>query len=1037
MFKKTLISVAVASSLGLTGCFDSADSGANANPDYQINNPDIDGKTWPEFNPVTGALPLPNDLIFDSEQGDGTFGVADTTPPVTSALNELSGASTVAPAVIQFNGMIDADSVDSREFILANPEDPTSLIPNPNQNIFLIELDYASGDPLRGLSNSEPPTIPLALTAQTALGGDEVAFGELLGRVSSPAYRADVVELDGQSAIRVLPLKPLDPQKRYVVVVTNEVLDINGDPIAQSPSYANLTDEEQPLGTSSLAPVRAIMNGLWETIATNYFQLTNNARPEGSELTADNIALSYSFTTSNDEKVLQYIAEPAAWFADQLTASVKVETAKKTVGAAKFAANPEDPSLTVAAGYDFNDDGEITAADFDVNGDGEFNAADFDPEADGKFDYADIAKSTTFAVQAFPIVAGPAVDPDGNCPTTPGEDFIDCVATGVAAQLSAALPTPTPDNRSAEDFNFGVNTPRPVALVSSAAASVYQSVAGQIAAGGGTPPTVLALEGTVSLPYYLGTSSSDILTNSWKADNALAAGLNAVFADLGLSIPQADPTNSTAVNYIFPFPKKTTDVDVPALFIYPQSASTKGVIMFQHGITTDRSAALTFGTAMATLGYTVVAIDQPLHGVAAFTAEEQDAWATRILQGGQTAGLPASLAPSEATNAALIAGQLNVTFVSQATGQDAETAQAIITTVVNGGSSIDVIPTLTTEQAAGLDQAILFLEGAENSVANAGSTIPGLAPQEGNERHFGVYAPAPGQIAAIDYEAGQGDSGSLFINLLNFLNTRDNNRQSAVDQMNLRVSLNDLDLTGFGGADLSTAQFNFAGHSLGTITGAPFVASVNANQLPAIQTSAGLVPSSYNDISAVNMLTPGGGIVRLLENSPTFAPQILAGLGGNGLAQGDANLETFLNVFQAAVDTVDPINFADNLNASSSAAYLISEVEGDSVIPNAADEALWGIASLTGTFNVEGPDGTEFPVTVDSFNAPLAGSRPLSLIFNEGLDSELFATYTQEGFPALEGEDEVNHGTPVSASPASAFAQMVGEADILFTPPAP
>ncbi|QSP93419.1 hypothetical protein LPB19_09270 [Marinobacter salinisoli] len=1041
MFKKTLISVAVASSLGLTGCFDSADSGANANPDYKINNPAIDGKTWPQFNPVTGQLPLPNDLIFDSEQGDGTFGVADTTPPVTSALNELSGASTVAPAVIQFNGMIDADSVDSREFILANPEDPTSLIPNPNQNVFLIELDYASGDPLRGLSNSEPPTIPLALTAQTALGGDETAFGELLGRVSSPAYRADVVELDGQSAIRILPLKPLDPQKRYVVVVTNEVLDINGDPIAQSPSYANITDENQPLGSSSLAPVRAIMNGLWEAIATNYFQVTNGARPD-NKLTAENIALSYSFTTSNDEKVLQYIAEPAAWFADQLTASVKVETAKKTVGAAKFAANPKDPSLTVEAGYDFNGDGEITAADFDVNADGEFNASDFDWNGDGKFDYADTTASTTFAVQAFPIVAGPAVDPEGNCPISPGEDFINCVATGVAAQLSAALPTPTPDNRDAEDFVFGDNTPKPVALVSSAAASVYQSVAGQIAAAGGTPPTVLALEGTVSLPYYLGTSGSDILTNSWKADNALAAGLNAVFEDLGLSIPQADPTNSTAVNYIFPFPKKTTDVDVPALFIYPQSASTKGVIMFQHGITTDRSAALTFGTAMATLGYTVVAIDQPLHGVAAFTTEDQQEWAERILAGGQNVN-PALPAPTEQNIAALIEGQLNVGFVIAATTTDpasptpAETAQAIIDAVLGGGTSASFgVPTddgMGGNPAANLDSAIQFLEGAENSVANAGSTIPGLAPQEGNERHFGVYAPAPGQIAAIDYEAGKGDSGSLFINLLNFLNTRDNNRQSVVDQMNLRVSLNDLDLTGFGGANLSTAQFNFAGHSLGTITGAPFVASVNANQLPVIQTSVGLAPSSYNDISAVNMLTPGGGIVRLLENSPTFAPQILAGLGGNGLAQGDANLETFLNVFQAAVDTVDPINFADNLNLSTPA-YLISEVEGDTVIPNAADEALWGIASLTGTFNVEGPDGTEFPVTVDSFNAPLAGSRPLSLIFEEGVESDLFFTYTQEAFPAQEGEDQVNHGTPVSGAPASAFSRMVGEADVLFTP---
>ncbi|HDZ36807.1 MAG TPA: hypothetical protein ENH62_00665, partial [Marinobacter sp.] len=83
MFKKTLISLAVASSLGLTGCLSGGDEGANANPDYKISNPELDGKTWPIFNPVTGNLPIPNDLIFRSDdpktsinEADGSFQVA-------------------------------------------------------------------------------------------------------------------------------------------------------------------------------------------------------------------------------------------------------------------------------------------------------------------------------------------------------------------------------------------------------------------------------------------------------------------------------------------------------------------------------------------------------------------------------------------------------------------------------------------------------------------------------------------------------------------------------------------------------------------------------------------------------------------------------------------------------------------------------------------------------------------------------------------------------------------------------------------------
>lgn len=355
MLKKTLISLAVASSVGLTGCFDSAGSGSsNANPDYKISNPDFDGKTWPVFNPVTSQLPIPNDLIFDSVASDGTFRVADTTPPVTTALNSLSGASTVAPAVVQFNGQIDEDSVDSRAFIFTDPTNPASVIPNPNQNVFLIELDYASGDPVRGLSISEPPTVPVAVTAALAAGGDAGAGAELASLAASPSYEAEVVQLDGQSAIRINPLTPLDPQKRYVVVVTNEVLDINGDPVTQSPSYANLTDEGQPLGTSTLAPVRTLINSFWENIATNYFQVTNSARPAEAALTADNVAMSYSFTTSNDERVLQYITEPAAWFSDQLTSFIRISAAETVV----------DDEL------DVNSDGKVDFSDVQLAADG-------------------------------------------------------------------------------------------------------------------------------------------------------------------------------------------------------------------------------------------------------------------------------------------------------------------------------------------------------------------------------------------------------------------------------------------------------------------------------------------------------------------------------------------------------------------------------------------------------------------------------------------------------------------------------------------
>src|SRR5690554_2568166 len=866
MFKKTLISLAVASSLGLTGCFDSGSDTKNANPNPNYTDPALDGKTWPIFNPATSQVPLPNDLIFDSEQGDGTFGLADSSPPVTTALNELSGASTVAPAVIQTNGQLDADTVVY------------------GQTVHLIELSYASGDPVRALSIGEPPTLAIADPANP----------------SAPVLaRADVETLDGASAIRILPLEPLNPHRRYVVLVTTGVKDIHGDPIIQDPVYANITAEgtaDNPaagLLSSALAPVRTLVNNLWEPLAMAY------ANAVGTPVTPDQIALTYAFTTSNDEKVLQYIAEPAAWFEDQLETFVKVSAAASAVqgGATDYAS--------------------VKAV------------------VDGAYaQFPNIPLGDTTAADALADLYG-AGAPCEPAVAAGGDAAIDCAAVALASNFAAAgvLPTPTALNRSAADFTLGA--PAPVGLVSALASEVLKPFGS---------PLVLAAQGTVKLPYYLGTSGADLVTKSWVADSTLASTLNTAFEGAGLSIPQADSSKSTAVNYVFPFPKKQADVEAPVLALYPASGELKGVVMFQHGITTDRSTALTIGSAMAANGYAVVAIDQPLHGVAPFTAEEQEELAiTLLVAGGATAEAASQLSPL------VITGAVDQLAAALAGGTATEASKLTATSLIN-------------------------------TVKGAGSTVPGLEPDEkGNERHFGFYAAQPGVPSPMT--STEGDSGSLFINLTNFLNTRDNMRQSAVDQMNLRASLAGLSLP--LSADTSViitpdTPVLFVGHSLGTITGTPFVAAVNADQLPAtVSGASGTIPSSFNNIAGAAMLTPGGGVVRMLENSSTFALRILPGLQqAAGLAQDDANLETYFNVFQATIDTADPINFADNIaNLTTPLDLALVEVLDDAVIPNSAD-AIWGGAPLTGTLT--SPDGS-VSLTVNSFNAPLAGSQPLAL----------------------------------------------------------
>jgi hypothetical protein len=984
MFKKTLISLAVASSLGLTGCFDSAGTGANANPEYSISNPAFDGKTWPLFNPVTKDLPIPSDLNLDQKAKDGSYGVdGDLTNPVIGALNKLSGASTVAPAVIQFSGDIDPDSVDSRAFIFTDPQDPTSVVPNPNQNVFLIELKYASEAPVRTLSIGEPPTIPLAITVQVAggknplgtgtdlSGRDQEAAGKYLASLAAtPAYDHDVVKLDGTSAIRIRPNKPLNPRKRYIVAITDGVKDINGEPITGDPVYQNVSTKDAPVGDAKLKAVQSLATGLWEPVTANYFGVNNSSRTAMGlpALTIDDIALSYSFTTSDDKKVLSYIGNPATWFADQVRRSV-------TVGAA-----------TAALKGGAEDFGAVYTA-----------------------------VQTTLATFKPSVALDNAALSD--CDETPylggstNDQFL-CVGTYIEGGLATALAStdyslPEPHART---YDIGTASD---ALATSAVLSALNI----------NPGDVSIYQGSIELPQYIAVpdstqtgKTSTIRTQSWQPD----AGLAGIIGNtLGSTIPQENPEVSTVLNYNFPFPKEQREVTVPMLAITPAGMDpTVGgtdliPVIFQHGITTDRSAALAFSSQLVAsaadngLNLAVFAIDQPLHGVAPFTAEEQQALAIKLLVAGGI--LPEAAVDPEVTDGAqdtvdaVIAGtfKFGAVLKIQAMLDEANPSgapnlgisdptnptqlQNAIQTVLSGaidGSAPTAKPSL---------QSAITLE---HTVANAGSTIPGLAPVSTatgavagvNERHYGYTAGEDGNPIKMDFETGVGESGSLFINLTNFPNTRDILRQGSVDLMNLTATINSM-----AGINKSFGVA-FIGHSLGTLNGGAFVGAGTASGNPDIM------------VSVAHLLTPVAGTTRLLENSPSFAPIILEGLqAAAGLSQGDANLETFLNVNQAALDSVDPINFADELAVSGT---VLGQIKGDRTTPNAADSRYF-YGDYNAPLNVTLPSGLD----IHSFAAPLTGSEALAAVMGAtGLIPG--DTLTGADLPAITRYTAGVHGTP-------------------------
>ena len=157
-------------------------------------------------------------------------------------------------------------------------------------------------------------------------------------------------------------------------------------------------------------------------------------------------------------------------------------------------------------------------------------------------------------------------------------------------------------------------------------------------------------------------------------------------------------------------------------------------------------------------------------------------------------------------------------------------------------------------------------------------------------------------------------SGKYFINLSSLLTSRDNLRQTVSDLLVLHKSLSEI-----MNVELNTQQVYFVGHSLGAIAGSVFLAMDDT-------------------VGAASLAMPGGGIARLLDGSATFGEEIVQGLAANGVIKGTADYDTFMVVAQTAMDSGDPINFAE-MTAALHPIHLMEVVGGsgnlpDQVVPN-------------------------------------------------------------------------------------------------------
>ncbi len=116
---------------------------------------------------------------------------------------------------------------------------------------------------------------------------------------------------------------------------------------------------------------------------------------------------------------------------------------------------------------------------------------------------------------------------------------------------------------------------------------------------GDSPGNGAALySGTITLPYYLSAPTAEDptapLTAYWKG------------------------SGDSFLTWLNSSPVESSQQEIPLLLSVPKSekpADGWPVVIFQHGITKDRTTMLAVADTLAAAGFAVVAIDMPLHGV--------------------------------------------------------------------------------------------------------------------------------------------------------------------------------------------------------------------------------------------------------------------------------------------------------------------------------------------------------------------------------------------------------------------------------------
>lgn len=355
-------------------------------------------------------------------------------------------------------------------------------------------------------------------------------------------------------------------------------------------------------------------------------------------------------------------------------------------------------------------------------------------------------------------------------------------------------------------------------------------------------------------------TAANVILGQWEADQ------NAVYTVKGSS-SESDKAKSDNITHFYPFAKEQGKVDVPVTVVEPEldgdNACTKPadgwpVVIYQHDLKENRfsESVLQFAESMAAQCIATIAIDLPLHGPL-----------PNVDSGYNVAGNEVPL----------------MAFVNESeTGKDV--------------GSVGLPP---------YDSFINIYAG------NNAAGIELLTKRTLAQRHFGLTSEANSftpQAASQTF----GTSGSLFFDYLHFQTLRDNMRQAVMDLMNLTASIPSMDYKNDGKVDFNKDKIHFVGKGLGGIVGMTFVALNNAN----VDNNKSLVR-----IQSASFIDVTGGLGAWARTSAVGEDMVsfftkAKSEGGGGVTKDSGDFNSLFYMFQATLDTVDPLTYVNKFATS-------------------------------------------------------------------------------------------------------------------------